>query len=294
MRDMRHYDVESGDGTRIRAWTNDADGPLVLLCNGLGTNPACWPALTDPECGVRVVSWYHRGVGGSERPANRGHVGIDSMVEDALAVLATTGESRAVLAGWSMGVNTAFELAIRHPEVAQGIFAICGVPGGTFPTMLAPLGVPAVLRGPITKTLARTLSRTGRPLTPVFRAAMAVPWSEHAVRASRFIHPNADPTHVKDVLTQFAETDVAWFFHLARATARHRRVSLSQVSVPTTFVAATNDLLAGLAETRSAAGRVEGSRLVELAGSHFLMLERPHEVHAELLALVERATAAAT
>ena len=65
---MREYDGESADGTVLRAWTNDADGPLVLLCNGLGTNPYCWPALDDPGCGVRLVSWYHRGTGGSQRP----------------------------------------------------------------------------------------------------------------------------------------------------------------------------------------------------------------------------------
>ena len=65
---LRFYDVVSADGTRLRAWTNDADGPTVLLCNGLGTNPYAWPALLRSDCGVRVISWNHRGVGGSERP----------------------------------------------------------------------------------------------------------------------------------------------------------------------------------------------------------------------------------
>ncbi|MGH8964840.1 MAG: alpha/beta fold hydrolase, partial [Actinomycetes bacterium] len=59
---LRFYDVTSADGTRIKAWTNDADGPTVLLCNGLGTNAYAWPALLRPDCGVRVISWNHRGV----------------------------------------------------------------------------------------------------------------------------------------------------------------------------------------------------------------------------------------
>ena len=67
-------DVLSDDGTRLRAWTNDpdgtVDGPTVVLCNGLGTSPWAWPALLDPDCGVRVVSWNHRGTGGSDRPAD--------------------------------------------------------------------------------------------------------------------------------------------------------------------------------------------------------------------------------
>ena len=50
---LRYYDVTSPDATRLRAWTNDVEGPTVLLCNGLGTNPFAWPSLLDPNCGVR-------------------------------------------------------------------------------------------------------------------------------------------------------------------------------------------------------------------------------------------------
>src|SRR5918999_202659 len=115
-RALRFYDVVSADGTRLRAWTNDGDGPTVLLCNGLGTNPYAWPALLRPDCGVRVVSWNHRGVGGSDRPTDPDRVGVEAFVEDALAVLDDAGEERAVVAGWSIGVNTAFELAVLYPE----------------------------------------------------------------------------------------------------------------------------------------------------------------------------------
>ena len=72
---IRYADVLSDDGTRIRAWSNDPDGtidgPTVVLCNGLGTSPWAWPALLEPDCAVRVVSWDHRGVGGSARPRTR-------------------------------------------------------------------------------------------------------------------------------------------------------------------------------------------------------------------------------
>ena len=52
------------------------------------------------------------------------------------------GIDHAVLMGWSMGVNTMFELALRHPERVTGLFAVCGVPGNTFATMLGPLHLP--------------------------------------------------------------------------------------------------------------------------------------------------------
>src|SRR4051812_13514384 len=96
-------DVLSDDGTRIRVWTNDPDGtidgPTVLLCNGLGTSAWAWPALLRPDCGVRVISWNHRGTGGSARPKDVARAGIEEFVEDGLSVLDHFGVDQAVLMG---------------------------------------------------------------------------------------------------------------------------------------------------------------------------------------------------
>ena len=65
-RSLRFYDVFSADGTRLRAWTNDAEGPTVLLCNGLGTNPYAWPALLD-RFARQAATDTHRESGSSHR-----------------------------------------------------------------------------------------------------------------------------------------------------------------------------------------------------------------------------------
>src|ERR1700709_2483465 len=69
---ITYRDVLSDDGTPLTAWTNAPGGripgPTVVLCNGLGTGPWCWPEFLRPDCGVRVVSWNHRGTGGGARP----------------------------------------------------------------------------------------------------------------------------------------------------------------------------------------------------------------------------------
>ena len=164
-------DVLSDDGTRLRAWTNDPDGllvgPTVVLCNGLGTGPHAWPALLRPECGIRVVSWNHRGTGGSDRPIDPNRVGIEEFVEDALSVMDHFGVDRGVLMGWSAGVNTMFELAVLHPERVAGLFAVAGVPGDTFATMLGPLRLPHAAARALTVNLSRVLRYGGRALTPV-------------------------------------------------------------------------------------------------------------------------------
>ena len=285
---MRSYEVASRDGTVLRAWTNDADGPLVLLCNGLGTTPEFWPALADPACGVRVVSWFHRGVAGSQRPADERAIGIDSMVEDAIAVLDSTGEDAAVLGGWSMGVNASFETTLAHPDRVLGLFALCGVPGETFSTMLSPLRVPRLLRKPITVAAARGLSLVGAPLSPLARRMARLPLAEDVLQRSGFVLPPADPQQVRAAMTAFLRTDVDWYFRLASALTEHPLVALPHIAVPTAFVAGRHDLLAGHHEMRHASEQVPGATYLELPSSHFASLEYPDRVHEQLLALVAR------
>ena len=55
---------------------------------------------------MRVVSWHHRGVGGPRGPTDPARVGVTEFVEDGLSVMDHFGVERAVLMGWSMGVNT--------------------------------------------------------------------------------------------------------------------------------------------------------------------------------------------
>jgi 3-oxoadipate enol-lactonase len=285
---VRYYDIDSADGTRIRAWTNDGEGPTVFLSNGLGTNPHAWPSLLRPDCGLRVVGWNHRGVSGSEQPKNR-RVDLDAYVEDALAVMDDAGIESAVVPAWSAGVTIAFELANRHPERVKGILAVAGVPGNTFGTMLAPLHVP----GPVAKRMMIGLTLTGivggRAIGLVSRN---IPWTNavaNMLRRTRMINPNADTEELRALFQEFCTTDPRWYAHLAMDVSKHSRVSLSRVQVPVTFMAGDWDVLTGAKHMRTAAERIPGSRFVELHGTHFLPVEYPDVVLEELKALVERA-----
>lgn len=289
-------DILSDDGTTVRAWTNDPDGvidgPTVVLCNGLGTNAYLWPWLLDPECGVRIVSWNHRGVGGSERPRDRKHVEIEHFVQDGLSVMDHFGIDSAVLMGWSMGVNTAFELAYRHPERVRGIFAMCGVPGDTFATMLAPLHVPRILARAMTVNLCRVAQHAGFLINPVARNIPMGTRTVKLITRTGFIFPVQDAEATAIGLEEFLTTPLDWYARLAIATSRHPRVRLSKIHVPTMFVSATYDVLAGARDMASASRRLtergEDSEYVELRGSHFVQLEQPDRVHQLLLDFLER------
>ncbi|MDQ6641685.1 MAG: alpha/beta hydrolase [Actinomycetota bacterium] len=288
---LRRYTVTSADGTELVAWTNDVDGPTVLLCNGLGTNPYTWPALLDPGCGVRVISWNHRGVGGSARPTDPERVGVQVDVEDALALLDDADVTACSVVGWSIGVNSMFELAASHPERVTGLFAVAGVPGDTFASMGAPLFFPRIVRKPIAVTVARTLQLVGKPLTAVTSRLPVGPVSGQVVTHSGFMFPVPDVPLVRRAIKEFLTTPLDWYMHLALASSLHPRVSLREIDVPTAFVAAKYDMLASSYDMRTAAERIPDAAYVELVGSHFLQMEKPAEVHRLLQELLERVDA---
>ncbi|NYD42524.1 alpha/beta fold hydrolase [Nocardioides panaciterrulae] len=285
-------DIRSDDGTHLRAWTNDPagriDGPTVVLCNGLGTNPWAWPALLDPDCGVRVVSWNHRGTGGSARPADPERVGIDAFVEDALSVMDHFGLDRAVLVGWSMGVNTMFELALTHPERVAGLFAVAGVPGDTFSTMLGPLRLPRFAAKAVAGGASRALRLGGRALTPVVTRLPVGPRGLVLISHSGFMFPVPDRQLAVRAVREFLRTPVEWYAHLALHTARHGRVPLSRIDAPAVFVAGRYDVLAGARQMATAAERMADATYVELRGSHFVQMEQPTRVHELLLEFLDR------
>jgi pimeloyl-ACP methyl ester carboxylesterase len=285
---LRWFTVTSPDGTELQAWTNDVAGPTVLLCNGLGTNPYSWPALLDPACGVHVVSWNHRGTGGSARPADPEAVDIDHFAEDAVAVLDHEGIDACVLMGWSMGVNTMFEVAVTHPDRVTGLFAVGGVPGDTFSSMGAPIFMPRPFRKPIATSIARVLKTIGKPVHLVGAHLPVGPLTLEVLTHSGFMLPVADPELSRRAVREFLTTPTDWYMHLALHSALHQRVSLHSIHVPASFVAGRYDILASHHDMRTAAERIPGASYVVLPASHFMPMEKPDEVHEALLDLLDR------
>lgn len=289
---VAYRDVLSDDGTTLRAWTNDPDGRYagrtVLLCNGLGSNPLHWPALLRPDCGVRVVSWNHRGVSGSDRPRDPRAVRIENFVEDALSVMDHFGVERPVVMGWSTGVDTAFELAVRHPERVAGIFAVAGVPGDPFATMLGALHLPHPVARAVSVSVARGLRLGGWGLSPVTTRFPFGARSLEALTRAGFIGRVPDPELAAMAMAELLTTPVEWYMHLALTTSRHTRVSPGRVTAPATFVAGTHDLLAGSRDMATVARRIPGARYVRLRSSHFVQMEHPDRVHQLLRELLER------
>ncbi|RBY83897.1 alpha/beta hydrolase [Geodermatophilus sp. TF02-6] len=280
--------MRSPDGTLVSAWSNGGSGTPVLLCNGLGASPAAWPAVVARTGAVHVVTWDHRGLGASERPRDPGRVQVEDHVADARAVLDAFGLDSAVVVGWSLGVNVAFELALEDPARVRGVLAVAGVPGGSFSSLFAPMGVPRRLRAVAGRHGSRLLPLVG-PLLPLLLDS-AQPWQPllSLATASRSTEETARLRSLATVVREFAGHDWRWFRHLAVAVAGHAPLDLSPLRCPVTFLAGRYDVLVDVADVRSTARAVPGARYREFAASHFLPLEQPEAMLEELRLLTGR------
>jgi 3-oxoadipate enol-lactonase len=274
--------VRGADGTGLRAWCNDAEGEPVLICNGLGAPPEAWSQVVAQDSGFRVITWYQRGLGGSERPADAARIRVEDHADDARAVLDAFGMDSPTVIGWSLGVNVAFELALEEPARVRAVLAVAGVPGGSYSSLFAPYGVPRRLRARMGRLGSRLLPVVG-PMLPLLLASLP-PWHDlltpAAVRGPA--REAAHPGPLGAVLHEFARHDWPWYRRLAVAVAEHAPLDVSTVRCPVTFVAGRYDSLVDVADVRAAARTVPGARLRELAGTHFLPLQYPEVMLEEL------------
>jgi pimeloyl-ACP methyl ester carboxylesterase len=282
------FEYPSRDGTCIRGWRGEGDGVPLILSNGLGTIPEAWPALMKPDSGYRVRTWYYRGTFGSQRPSDPSRIRVEDHVDDLIALMDHEGIERALVAGWSIGVNIAFEMAERHPDRVAGLMAVAGVPGGTFGTMGAPLRIPRRLRRPVATRAARVLRTAGPLLTPI---AHRIPVNDRVawlITHSGFMLPAAKAEVVTPMLTEFLRQDWRWYMKLAVAAAEHQSMDLSFVQCPTTLVAGKHDVLTSMDDVIDAAAKIPHAQITVLPGSHFLPMEYPQLISVALDELTRR------
>ncbi|HSK57442.1 MAG TPA: alpha/beta hydrolase [Actinomycetospora sp.] len=279
----------SRDGTRVRTWANGASGVPLVISNGFGAPPSAWPRLAEPDCGFAAVSWWHRGLGGSERPEDRTRIRVEDHAADLEATMDAVGHERAVVLGWSLGVNVAFEFARTRPDRVAGILGVGGVPGRSVHAF-GPPGLPGALRAGAGRAAAWSLRLLGPPA-----AALAWPAVESArALGARHLPPFPDPVPSAAVARQFAAHPWSWYSELLLAAGDQPAAGTGSVSFPVTLVSGTYDVGAAAPDVRAAAAAIPHARFVPLVGSHFLPLEQPDGVHEELVSLAARCSFART
>jgi len=257
----RHFKVHRPDGAVLDGVAaGPADGPLVVLSHCWTGTRATWEPVAARlvERGCRIVLYDQRGHGAST--PGTGPLTVDGLGDDLAAVLEAVDARDAVLAGHSMGGMTVLALAVNRPEVvAERVRALVLAATAGFGVAAGLLAAPVGL-----VTGSRTVDRVlaGRLGPALCRGSVGRRPSRAHLIATRDGWLSLAP----DVRRRFLHGMQAMDF----------RAGLGTVTVPTTVVVGSRDLLTPPRLGRGIAAAVPGARLVEVPGAgHMLPYEEP-------------------
>lgn len=292
-------DLRLSDDVRLHVeCTGPADAEVtVVLLHGWTLDGRSWhrqlAALRDATAGsVRVVTYDARGHGRSScmalPTATLAQLGDD--LAAVLAEVAPTG--RVVLAGHSMGGMTVMEYAHRHPEhfaarVAGLVFVATTAEGHTHTVYGLSPRIARLIRLAET-TGAGVLARCGswRPPRALLRALRpSIRWMLFGDRC--------DPSDIRLVTSAVARASLRSIGGFrASIGAQHRLETLAALGhLPAAALVGDRDRLTPPPCAESIAGALPATDLTVCPGAgHMLMMERPEEVNAALLGVVQQVT----
>lgn len=126
---LKEGDAKSFDGTRIH-YRSVGQGVPIVCCNGLGVPTFFWKYLENFFKNThQVVMWDYRGHGDSAPPKKMANATVTALVEDLKTVLDALQIKKAVLVGYSLGVQVILEFYKRYPGRVSGLIPCLGTYG---------------------------------------------------------------------------------------------------------------------------------------------------------------------
>lgn len=280
--EQRH--ITARDGTRI-GYQVRGQGPCVVLANGLGGTYLAFEHLYTALSDYRVVCWDYRGLYTSSAPSDPRANTIVHQVEDLVEILDAEGIGPVVMAGWSMGVQVAFETVRRHEERVRGLYLVNGtyghafrtvmgsrLVGKTIPMLLRLVRAQAALAGVATKRLAGSDALIG------------------AMKRFGLVSQTIDLEIFRSVAAGFQGID--WVIYsdlLSRLDEHDAEAVLSTIDVPTAIVTGDKDLMTPPSTAEKLHRAIADSRMVVIkGGTHYTPVEYPAILTDELRRLLSR------
>ena len=231
-------------------------GYPLLLVNGLGSDHLEWlhqiPAFTAR---FRGIVFDNRGTGKTDVPP--GPYTTAEMADDAASLLRALGIPRAHVLGVSLGGMIAQEVALRHPDLVDGLVLGCTGPGGELSVRPSP------------EAMAAFAQAKGEDREAELRRMLPFLYTDACIRErpeeiEGFIRRRLDhPTPPEGYLAQ-----------LSAAVTHDASSRLEKIRARTLVIAGDADRLVNWENSVRLAGRIPGAKLVVLPGA-------PHRIFAE-------------
>ena len=285
--------MQTHDGLRLDVTTyGPDDAPVtVFLAHCWTLDQQDWhyqvrDLLAEFGHGIRIVTWDHRGHGGSS-PVTREGARIELLARDwgdLVDHLAPTGPL--VLAGHSIGGMTMLALAEQRPDLFDRVVGVALVATSSGDLGTVTLGLPdagPLVRAQIPRLLAlrsMTLSRRARRRAPIVeRLVMRTLLFGTPVRLADVA------LAVEGLISCRAATVVGYYEDCLR---HDRATALDQLAgIPTHVLVGSRDVLTPPSHARVLAERLPDAVLTVAPGAgHMLPLERDRLVSATLVTLL--------
>lgn len=271
---IREYD-------HIRTTLHGTGGPAAVLIPGMSTPGAVWDDTVAELSGeMRLLVVEVRGMEGGRAPANEGPGMMAGIVADLSADLAARGLPPVRMVGHSFGGLLALQFGLDHPSQAESLLVIDALPffGTVFDehATLASIEPQAARMRDMLLAQAETIRAAGAKGTddPAGGAGMSL-IPEQQLRIANW-SLKADPAVVAQALYEDMQTDL--------------RSQIAGLSPPLTVLYQAEQA-PDLARSRYMAdyAALPSARLVAVAGtSHFIMLDQPELVRAEIVRAAPR------
>ncbi len=273
---LQESDIQATDGTRLRVQTFGR-GPLpIVIANGLGGTMIAWaPLLRAFEDRARFISWDYRGLYGSAKPADLRRLQVSHHVEDMRTVLDAMGVSRAVFAGWSMGVQVAVQAAANLKDRSLGLLLINGTYGRVFETAFVAPGSQLVL--PQVNRLARRLAPL---LPPAVTMLTRQPWFLPAMARTGLVDERLDREVFLALARGFDKLDFDVYHRIMGHLHEHDgEPALRQISAPLLLIAGGKDAMTPPSVREVFQRHVPHAEThIVPRGTHYTLLEYPDDV----------------
>lgn len=284
LRDAVGRTVRSVDGVEIFyevLGTETPGAPAVVLANGLGGGLYSWEALVERLAPRRrLITWDYRGLFRSSGIERRKDLAIEKHAHDVRAILDAERISKATIAGWSMGVQVALEVATAFPDRVARLVLLNGTHGHTLSTGFQPLfPLPGLAK--LFHAMIEAACRHDRVVDAVTRVARSR-WNVEGVSAlyaRLWKNPRIVDLYrqyVADVFGPSFKNYLRLFQELDAHSAYHH---LPEIDQPTLVVSGGLDPLTPAYQSREMVRRMPNAVALHFRfGTHFVLLEYPDEV----------------
>jgi len=259
------------NGARIHYEIRGAGPETIVFAHGLLFSGEMFSPQVDALCDrYRCVTFDFRGQGRSE--VTRGGYDMDTLTQDALALIRELDLAPCHFAGLSMGGFVGMRLAIRHPEVLRSVILI--------ETSADPEPAENVSR-------YRLMNFVSRWIGPWAVARKVMP----IMFGRTFLNDPGRSAERREMVKRISSNDRVGISRATRGVIDRQGVyqDLGRIRLPTLIIVGEEDTGTRPEKARRMNAAIPGSRLVEIpAAGHTSTLEQPEAVTRALSGFLDK------